>query len=413
MSKLQTALFLATALFVFCEGLCSHSFADEEHPVAIRLWAENGVTIETMWNVHVALRINDTNRKHLRRAADLELHEKEVKQSANEHGTTRQHSWENELERDFILDRKPNEKTLSWSTTVDQKARSSNAVQVSRIPLGAEGSPTLTLISVDGVRILDSGGVGEDKLAGALRSQGKLLESLAKIDVYLCSQTEQTAESLSSIVELLKPRMIVVAEGVKLNVVDVKIRKIPHNTLAVSRSSEPHSSTTWVQMSDKPWQMSEELVDLFEKKEKACEESRKLFASLSVKQMNFKPSNGTHTPRWNSEHMMARELLYFSQFYHGADPSVPVLNINPKQMPKDYEFRHPDWAGEEEALQTGRVQAFTRRFAYLLEGLDLDRRPKGSRHWTPRALLRQMDRHYSEHTDNVRRKMKLSEWPED
>ena len=414
MPKLLCVIFCAAVFFFFCSrGFYSQSFADEGDPVAIRRWPENGVTVETMWDLHIALRITDSNRSHLQRDADLELFNKELENNKDETKSTRQHCWANASGNDFTLDRKPNENEVSWSTASAQTDPSSNAVHVSHVLLG-EGDSVLpiTLITVDGVRILDSGDVGEDKLAAALRANLSVLKSLANIDVHLQSRTAQTAESLNSIVELLRPRIIVLAEGTELNLDDANFTKLAHNALAVSKSTGPYASTKWVAMTPKPWQMSNELADLFEKKKTACEDSRELFAKLSVKQLNFKPSNGTHTPRWNTEHMMARELLYFSQFYNGVDPSVPVMNINPKQMPDDYQFKHPDWTGDEEARQTGRVQAFTRRFAYLLEGLDLDTRPKGSRNWTPRALLKQMDRHYTEHTENVRKKMKLSEWPD-
>ena len=89
------------------------------------------------------------------------------------------------------------------------------------------------------------------------------------------------------------------------------------------------------------------------------------------------------------------------------------MNLNPAQMPDKYKFAHPDWTGEEEARQTQRVEAFTRRFAYLLDGMDLDERPKGSRSWSPKKLLTVMERHYKEHTDNVVDKMKLKGWPKE
>ena len=136
-----------------------------------------------------------------------------------------------------------------------------------------------------------------------------------------------------------------------------------------------------------------------------------MFRQLGLTEMNFKPANGTHTPRWNAEHMMGRELLFFSQIYNAVDPAIPVMNLNPKQMPKDYVFAHEDWTGAEEALQIERVRDFTRRFAYLLNGMDLNRRAKGSRIWSPRALLLQMERHYKEHSANVLKKMKLEDWP--
>ena len=82
-------------------------------------------------------------------------------------------------------------------------------------------------------------------------------------------------------------------------------------------------------------------------------------------------------------------------------------------MPKDYKFAHADWTGEEEARQMKRVENFTRRFAYMLDGMDLDKKAKGSRIWTPRALLKQMERHYSEHSANVVKKMDLEGWPKE
>jgi hypothetical protein len=63
-------------------------------------------------------------------------------------------------------------------------------------------------------------------------------------------------------------------------------------------------------------------------------------------------------------------------------------------------------------MQMERVECFTRRFAHLLDGMDLNKTAKGSAFWTPRALLRQMEAHYREHTANVVKKTELSDWPE-
>ena len=60
-----------------------------------------------------------------------------------------------------------------------------------------------------------------------------------------------------------------------------------------------------------------------------------------------------------------------------------------------------------------RVESFTRRFAYLLDGMDLNKTAKGSAFWTPKALLKQMDAHYREHTANVVKKKDLPDWPKD
>lgn len=186
-----------------------------------------------------------------------------------------------------------------------------------------------------------------------------------------------------------------------------------HNTIALSAGRKLEGEQPrWVLLSENAWSMPDDLAQAFEKMERACEQSRQVFQKLSVEQMSFQPGNGTHTPRWNAEHMMGRQLLFFSQIYNAVDPAIPVLNWNPKQNPEDYEPANPDWDGAEEARRMRDVQQFTRRFAYLLEGMPLDRRAKGSRWPTLAALLAQMERHYAEHTENTRKKFELPDWPE-
>ncbi|MEZ6118424.1 MAG: DinB family protein [Pirellulaceae bacterium] len=123
---------------------------------------------------------------------------------------------------------------------------------------------------------------------------------------------------------------------------------------------------------DAPAPIPEHLQALFDRMEAANRRSQDVFRQLSVQQMNFKPSNGTHTPRWNAEHMAGRQLLFFSQIYHALDPNIPVVDWNPKQMPQDYQARHPDWTGAEEARAMQRVDDFCRRYAYLLKEVSLN-----------------------------------------
>ncbi|MEE8155092.1 MAG: hypothetical protein V3T53_09100, partial [Phycisphaerales bacterium] len=119
-----------------------------------------------------------------------------------------------------------------------------------------------------------------------------------------------------------------------------------------------------------------------------------------------------HTPRWNAEHMMGRELGFFSRIFSAVDPAIPHINLNPEQMPPDYVAAHPDWDGKEEARQMQRVMSFTRRFAYLFDGFDLEAKPPGS-WWTVRGLLEQMQRHYGEHSAHVKEKFELPDWPDE
>lgn len=154
-----------------------------------------------------------------------------------------------------------------------------------------------------------------------------------------------------------------------------------------------------------------ELGKLLDKMAESCKASQEVFEPLSVEQMSWRPPNGTHTARWNVEHMAGCQLLFFSQIYAEIDPEHhEEVDINPEQMPPDYVAAHPDWSGEQEAELMRRVNAYVMGHAYLLEGLDLDEKAPGSR-WVLRGLLEQMERHFDEHTENVRKKMELPEWP--
>jgi hypothetical protein len=153
------------------------------------------------------------------------------------------------------------------------------------------------------------------------------------------------------------------------------------------------------------------LRELFDRMEAANRRSQDVFRPLSVEQMNFRPSNGSHTPRWNAEHMAGRQLLFFSQIYHALDPSIPVFDWNPAQMPPDYVARHADWTGADEARQMQRIDDFCRRYAYLLKDIGLDDRPPATGWPSLRALLLQMEAHYFEHTANVKKKFELPDWP--
>lgn len=162
---------------------------------------------------------------------------------------------------------------------------------------------------------------------------------------------------------------------------------------------------------DAPQPIPDHLRPLFDRMEAANRRSQDVFRNLSVEEMNFKPSNGTHTPRWNAEHMAGRQLLFFSQIYHELDESIPVVDWNPKQMPKDYVARHPDWSGADEARMMQRVDTFCRRYAYLLKDIPLDAKPPATNWPTLESLLLQMERHYGEHTLNVQKKFELPDWP--
>ncbi len=390
--KLPNLLILMlTVLLTTIEPAANSAMADEGNPVAIRRWPDGGITIETMWDLHFGTGLNDATQELISRPIDL--------------------AFVADIGRSTIVSRLPNDPSVNVIRSGHGKEKGKNDVVITHAT--TELLAGSFLVEVDGVKIhlIDNKAAklvsdSPDLNHAAFRMKPE--DSSNTVIVLGRSFNESTTLKIAA---AIRPRVIVTPIGVT-KVGDQKVIGIAHNTLAVSAGDDKRGKPTrFVSLSDQPYELSPELVTLFQKKETACKESRELFASLSIEQMNFQPSNGTHTPRWNSEHMMGRELLFFSQIYHAVDPAIPVMDLNPRQMPKDYKMAHPDWTGAEEARQTERVEAFTRRYAYLLDGMPLHQKAKGSKFWTPRALLKQMERHYSEHTANVRKKMKLDEWP--
>jgi hypothetical protein len=375
--------------------------ANDGDPVAIRYWPGGCSSIESMWNFHVAIGVDARNRAAFPRLADVEFVDD---------------FWAASGSDSLVLDRRPNEPSAMLKPSSECPNPSRNAIRFSRIALKNEATHKALFVNVlfvDGVTILDSNKNSVGDLLAVLKEVKDLPKEIQTIDAFLFDDTIADPASFETLRGILKPRVMVLRSAVKFDKVgDALVEAIGHNTLSVSRS-EPTSTSKWVKLSENPWSMDAALGDLFDKKEAACKSSRAVFKELSVNQLNFRPSNGTHTPRWNTEHMMGRELLFFSQIYHAVDSSIPILDLNPKQMPPDYRPAHEDWTGLEESMQMERVESFTRRFAYLLNGMDLNKTAKGSAFWTPKALLKQMEAHYKEHTANVVKKKELPDWPKD
>ena len=364
--------------------------ADDGQPIAIRHWDGDGFTVETFWGFAIGLGVDEENLSELPRKPDINLSDVTPGKSKT-------------------LQRLPNQAKLTISDG-DLAEEAANALVVSR-----SESNSFTTVKADGLTILFLNDKPAATYLTELKAIGDKLVVPSENDeslVVIATSDDYDEAACDKIADFYKPHLMVVNSNIK-TVGDREVEAVPHNTVAVSKTKRKKQTTRIVSLGTKPYQMSEKLTQLFAKKEAACEKSRSVFAKLSVNQLNFKPANGTHTPRWNTEHMMGRELMFFSQIYHAVDPEVPVMNLNPAQMPNKYKFAHPDWTGEEEARQTERVEAFTRRFAYLLDGMKLNKKAKGSRFWTPKSLLAQMERHYKEHTDNVVDKMKLEGWPEE
>ncbi len=369
---------IAGMLLVTSSFLLGDCFAAEGEPMAVRSWPAGTVTLETHWGHKLALVVGETDKQR----DDYEF----AVSSSDSY--------------DHVLSRLPNQEKTSLGPA-SEAPKDGNAIRIRTL------CPGTSVVNVDGVTILVVDlsipptadlpqRVDLAILHGDVNSAmaGGIVEAATGIDVgtiLLCGSVDKQAEKVLG----------------ELN----DLEHISHNTLAFISSDSVPEKTRLVMLADKPWQMPADLAREFAAMEKSCKDSQQVFAKLSTEQMNFKPENGTHTPRWNAEHMMGRQLLFFSQIYHSVDSSLPIIDLNPKQMPPDYRFAHPDWNGAEEARQMQRVSDYTRRFAYLLDGKKLTDKATGTFWPSLGALLRQMQRHYGEHTANTQKKFELPGFP--
>ena len=367
--------------------------ADEGEPIALRAWPNNTFSIESHWGLKVAF--GERSKQLSQSQSDLR---------PLELGTSLHHQ----------LWRSPNETKSGWAPIDESNSRestfkSSNAIHVRQ-------NSEICVVHLDGVTIALA-----TRLPDKAESSETHDKEFGNFDVVVLAMTEFESldeSALSAWIKDSKPKLVVAAnvkllailEKLKTTWSDSKLVRQNHNTIAVS-STMNFESPRLVMLKTKVWEMPDELAKRFEAMDTACTNSQAVFSKLSVEQLNFQPSNGTHTPRWNCEHMMGRQLLFFSQIYHKLDPTIRVMNLNPAQMPPDYKFAHPEWDGVEEAKQMQRVADFTRRFAYLLEGQPLDKRAPGSSWPSLRALINQMERHYNEHTANTKKKFDLADFP--
>lgn len=406
MLKFQRTLLFAS-LAILANLFAAPVFANDGDPIAVRRWPDGAISVETHWGLHIVVDPSEQTGKLLPRKADQVVRTKK----------TIAHT----------LSRQPNQEKPEWKP-LNQDQSKLNTVQIQSI-LSPPGSSQALAMFADGATLI----FVPHRVLASPDAIEKVIFPYQSVDLLVLSTSDSstlTKPQITKFVSDVKPRKILLNVSGELSKTDLTsfqtaigadkpVTAVGHNTLAISKpkndkkdaTSGTSHSVEVVTLTDKPWEMPDDLSKLFVAMEKSCADSQKVFAKLSVDQMNFKPSNGTHTPRWNTEHMMGRQLGFFSQIYNKIDSSIPVLDLNPKQMPPDYRFAHPDWDGKEEARQMQRVSEFTRRFAYLLDGLDVNKRAPGSRWPSLKALLVQMFRHYTEHTGNTVKKFDLPDFP--
>jgi L-ascorbate metabolism protein UlaG (beta-lactamase superfamily) len=415
--------------------------ADPGKPVAVRWWGQAFVTIETYWNLTVAIDPYATRIGYddpgVTADVVLVTHHHADHNNISLLGTDAKSvlgldEAGDVVSIDVVLDRLPNQDEPTVTAFSPSAQYTDHAVRFRTIASfhddqsgGRRGNNAMFLVVADGVRILHCGDLGQTKLTeDQLRQIGKVDVLLVPVGgVYTVDGKQATR-----IVDQINPRYVVPihyktpqlsivlhTDEDFLKALPAKFERVtpPGNTFAATQGrGASQESPQVVTLHTCPLTMPAELAELFERKDSACRASQEVFAPLSINQMNHQPSNATHTPRWNAEHMMGRELGLFSKIYSGIDPAILAIDLNPKQMPPDYVAAHPDWDGKEEARQMQRVISFTRRFAYLFDGIGLEAKPPGS-WWTVGGLLEQIQRHYGEHTVHVKEKFELPDWPDE
>ena len=417
----------------------SMATAQAAKPVAIRFWGHALVSIETYWNLRVVIDPYQTKIGYddPKLSADLVLvthehfdHNHVAMIQGKPHVIRGLDKQGLVLAHDLILNRRENADEITLTPYDEKIAYVEHALRVQSIGSQHDlkegtdrGHNAMFLIETYGLRILHCGDLGQKTLTDAqLNRIGRLDVLIIPVGGVYTIDGQQAVE----IINQLEPRFVVPIHfkteqlTVNLETLDKFLENCPNkyqrvqavgNTFAVSFIADrAFEKQKLILLKTRPWQMPDSLAKLFDAKEKVAHSVKSSYSQLSITQLNHEPSNGTHTPRWNAEHIMAAELNFFSSIYSHLDPMIRPVDLSPPQTPPEYQPAHPDWTGAEEARQIERVQAFTRRFAYLLDGVKLSETPIGSP-WSLKELLERMADHYQHHTDNLSSKFKLPDWP--
>lgn len=286
---LQFSLFL-----LFLVAIPVNLLAAGGDPVAVRKWTGGVVSVETQWGLHLVIDPSGNSEQHLQRKSDQTV------------------SPDNDL--DHVLSRQANAAAASWTPVGISEVSDANAMHVKTIRQ-LNGQAAL-LIEVDGVRIL----YVPARWFLAQSSQDSIsikMKGIEKPDLMIldCEHPEHlTDQGTATLLNIVKPKRVLFnridpADDSKVKTIQDQYggeKVVVHanrNTIAMSNSA-PDSEMQFLAIGASPWQMPDSLSGLFAAMEKANEDSQAVFSNLSANQMNFKPANGTHTPRWNSEHMM-------------------------------------------------------------------------------------------------------------
>lgn len=405
------------AVLLFVPGI---AWAESGMPVAFRTWPDQTITIETYWGLHISVGPGTStvepdpalNGASLAVRLPVDQQDSEV-EWAEETSQGEVSVGLDQLEvLNVILDREPNTDRAGLIEPGTDPTANAVSVMAWR-PIGADPVVLLpvVLVQADGVDVVYG-------TPASLHAAGEdILQTLGvdgAVDVAVLVLDGQEAIDVGQVKALgahLKATHVYLTGSAQLTGAMPTREAVGNTTALLPGTEQGDEGAVLLKHADKPWQAPEPMDVLLTGLESAAGEWAAVFEPLSINQMNHRPANGTHTPRWNVEHMASRQMFFLTLLYNWADPTFPHLRLDPAQMPPDYKPLHPDWTGAEEARRIYRTCAFVRRFAYTFNGKDLNQPAPGGR-INFNAIVLQLTRHYPDHTRNVLEKMELDDWPQ-
>jgi len=397
--------------------------AQESLPVAFRTWPNQTVSVETYWGFTIAVGPGAADVPGIDQPDQTLGGANLVFSFSSNEETTQKWDEQSSVGRVAIgsaqvdplqvaLDRKPNE--LKAGVLEDDAQPTSRAATIWAWQPDID-EPSLLLpiavVRVDGIDMVYGSAYSLNAAAPDILKLPGIDDTVDLVVLVVGEHEQADTEPVKAIANRLNANAVCVI-GKTDEVLAMSTRSSVGNTTALIAGEEPAADGPELIMhAEGPWKAPEEMAGLYDNLDAEGRKWSKVFEPLSVNQMNHRPSNGTHTPRWNIEHMASRQMFFITAAYHAADSRFPHIKLDPKQMPPDYVARHPDWNGAEEARRVYRTSAFVRRFAYLYHGRALNEpiAPRSRIRFAP--IVRQVTRHYAMHTPNVQDKMKLDDWP--
>ena len=237
---LNSKIFLVTFTLILTSFSGLH--AEEGEPIAIRHWPGGGFTVESMWDLHVGVGLNDETKPLLPRAVDAELEKLPglkgvgctLYRDANSAEVKLvEESFESKSHRMLLMISK------EYETKEHRNAR----------PLYPG-----TAVSVDGVSVefLDHDRMAMEKRMKKLKAvtpaEKKSREGDKDLEHVVVATGDQfTQEFCELYAKAYRPAMMIVNASIK-TVGDIEVEAVSHNTVAFSKGKKDSMKTRFVSL---------------------------------------------------------------------------------------------------------------------------------------------------------------------